>query len=411
MFNRVYVLTDYSFRERYTIKRYVSKWIPDDYVGGAVGPPVYLTKIALVEAQEDDHALEKDSDADGFSVGDDGEIFYDDPNRDDDADFSDYDDGDGDLPAHPQRGPGSPGGDGNKEKKEGSQVEYEDDPETASATALMDSEGRLNLMFADAPMYPIAVSEPTTMCISLFQQDRRWCLQRLGEDPRSVVTANFSTRSERLIACMRYQTAIGFVVLKLNGAKMRVTTFKLRKIVAASATVEFSQSCSGIVHLGPGRYVIVPYTHTPLWQPCEYALTVQYLKDQVEFEIADLLAERRVDEVLSDDDQIEDEDDDEDGDDGKGNPKGRMIPPEELQRAHIPPLRTVKKWEFAEDVEEMAISGLYDEVGDLAKYVHSLRSEVRKLQMSVSALHAAEKENKNNSSSSLLAEANNSMVE
>jgi hypothetical protein len=306
-------------------------------------------------------------------------------------------------------------GEGGEEGEGGGVKKEADDP----LSSLLDaSQGRLNLMFPDAPMYPISISEPTTLCITVHQPDRRWSVSRLGEDPRSVLLANFSTRGVRLKACMKYPLALGFVVLKLSGAKMRVTSFKLRKIVAGSDAVEFSSSCSGLVALGPGRYAVVPYVHTPLWMTHEYVLTCVHRSDQVELEVQDLLAEKRLDEVLSEDGdtaatanysannstsankannvknnagKFYDDELDELEEIVNGQPVGRQVRQDELKRWHIPSLQTVRSWEYTEDIDELAVASLFDEVGSLAKYVRSLKSEVQKLNHTLTSVAAANK--------------------
>ena len=56
-------------------------------------------------------------------------------------------------------------------------------------------------------------------------------------------------------ACMNYERAIGFVLLNLSGAKIRVTTFSPERIVDSSEYIQFSNSVSKLVHLDPGRLV------------------------------------------------------------------------------------------------------------------------------------------------------------
>ena len=71
--------------------------------------------------------------------------------------------------------------------------------------------------FSDNPMYPFSVTEPTDLCVSLFQADRRWSVSRLGESLRDLKCSEFLRRADRLAACMKYRVGIGFVILKLNG--------------------------------------------------------------------------------------------------------------------------------------------------------------------------------------------------
>jgi hypothetical protein len=53
---------------------------------------------------------------------------------------------------------------------------------------------------------------------------------------------------------MNYERAIGFVLLNLSGAKVRVTTFSPDRVVDSSEFIVFSNSVSKLVHLDPGRW-------------------------------------------------------------------------------------------------------------------------------------------------------------
>ena len=54
---------------------------------------------------------------------------------------------------------------------------------------------------------------------------------------------------------MNYERAVGFVILNLSGAKVRVTTFTPERIVDSSEFIQFSNSVSKLIHLDPGRCV------------------------------------------------------------------------------------------------------------------------------------------------------------
>lgn len=112
---------------------------------------------------------------------------------------------------------------------------------------------------------------------------------------------------------MVYPVAVGFVLLKLNGLKMRVTNFKLKKIAGASERIDYSNVASNVFELRPGRYAIVPFTHVAQDRIMEYTISCNFFEGCVEFEINDILVERPIDEVLSDED---DDDEEEEGDVG-----------------------------------------------------------------------------------------------
>ena len=139
----------------------------------------------------------------------------------------------------------------------------------------------INDSFTDNPMYPFSVTEPTSLGIALYQKDRRWNMGRLGDNPRDVLTKQFASRGERLRACLEYPTGVAFLVVKLSGLQHRLTEFKLKKIVGASENVVFSNVSNNLVYLFPGRYAIVPYTHTRLSRSMEYVLHINFLSHQV----------------------------------------------------------------------------------------------------------------------------------
>jgi hypothetical protein len=244
---------------------------------------------------------------------------------------------------------------------------------------------QINEDFTDNPMYPFSVTEPAQVCISLYQPDRRWSACRLGEDPRNVVATEFASRGERLAACMRYPQAIGFLVVRLFGLKVRVTDFKLRKVQGGSDDVDFSNLASACVKLRPGRYAAIPFTHEVLGKAQDYVLHASFNSAQVEWEVNDLIAERPKDDDISDDESGADDDDEEEEDEEDQSPEAvreREAAQEARRLAkrkarydaleHKPPqLALVPPWEYAEDSENMATISVFDEVGSFALITQS----------------------------------------
>jgi hypothetical protein len=301
VFNRIYVVTDNSILNPNTssTKRYVSKWVPGDFLAGSGGPPVY--SIVSPDAEYVNPPVENEltmmtSDVDGSQ-----------------------------LPSQlvpPVENPPYPStvvGQASESRVDEKGLPIpkphiyneQNDLNQQSVVTADTVEEVLNDNFSDNPMYPFSISDKTTVTISLFQEDRRWSVGRLGEEPRDITSTLFSSRSERLEQCMRYDTAIGFAVMKLNGEKMRVTDYKLKKIVGSCDSVNFLNVTSAAVKLGPGRYCIVPYTQEVVNRAYNYILHCGFQSSKVEFEINDILEERPVDTILSDDDDSEDEDDEE----------------------------------------------------------------------------------------------------
>jgi hypothetical protein len=231
IFNRVYTVNDLMFEKKGVCRRFVSKWLPGDFLVGSGGPPVIVTK-ELVETIEDDE--------DG---GDDNHK----TDTDDDS---------------VQRG-----------------------PKYIRTVAV-------NENFTDNPMYPFSVTEPARIAITMYQADKRWNVGRVGDDARHVVTLPFLARKERNEAVMQYSVGIGFLVVRLSGLKHRMTEFRLKKIAATSEGVLFSHSTSCFISLYPGRYAIIPFTHAAQDRAMDYALHCQFLSSQIDFEIEDPIAQR-----------------------------------------------------------------------------------------------------------------------
>jgi hypothetical protein len=167
---------------------------------------------------------------------------------------------------------------------------------------------------------------------------------------------------------MEYPNAIGFVILKLSGLKMRVTTFKKKKIAGTSYGICHSNLVTNLFRLLPGRYAIVPFTHEMLQFSTEYTLFAQYKKGSVEFEVNDLLKERPIDTVISDDEE-------EEAVEGSGMDKNGKVVAVEL--FGIPEEAPDEPWIWKEDFEEQGILSIYEQVGDLAKQMRLLRTQIK----------------------------------
>jgi hypothetical protein len=260
---------------------------------------------------------------------------------------------------------------------------------------MLDSEGvpmmMINDDFTDNPMYPFSVTEPTTLVISMFQEDRRWSVGRLGDEPRDITSSSFSTRARRLAACMRYPDAIGFAVMKLNGMKFRITEFKLKKISGGSDKIDFSNVAStAIIFPRPGRFAIVPFTSQKLTQAKDYILNCTFGDGCIEFEVNDVITERLMDQVVSDDDEEDDDDElDEEDDDELPDEQEifKALKPSKYDKVPPPKIYLRSPWEYSESTEERGIVSVYDEVGDLCKYMDTIRNEIRNIRLSMMELN------------------------
>jgi hypothetical protein len=160
----------------------------------------------------------------------------------------------------------------------------------------------MNPSFSDNPMYPFTVNEVCTVVISLYQSDKKWASERVSIDANAVPYQKWVNRHTRLISCMKYPVAIGFVIVRLFGAKMRCTEFRLKKIVGQSAGLQFLPVVGNIFNLKPGRYAIIPYTHIPLDKGMDYLLQCQYIEGQLDFELEDIIKQKMIDSTASDSD-------------------------------------------------------------------------------------------------------------
>lgn len=149
LFNRVYVINDNTMKLKEGVsKRFVSKWLPGDFIGGSGGPPVLIA--ARTPAPVD--AMKQPSTDHGRDI--------------------------------------SSSGNSDANNKE---------PVTATAQGgtFEDEPGRyayINDSFTNNPMYPFSVNEKSTLSISLFQSDKRWNESRLGEEVREVSLKTFVSR-------------------------------------------------------------------------------------------------------------------------------------------------------------------------------------------------------------------------
>jgi len=255
----------------------------------------------------------------------------------------------------------------------------------------------MNEDFTDNPMYPFSVNEPTTVCFALYQSDRRWSVGRLGDEPREILSSEFARRGQRLASCMKYaNSGIGFVIVRLFGLKHRCTEFKLRKVVACSDSLAFSNVCSCSASFLPGRYAIIPYTNKKVLEPQNYILHAHFTSRNVEFEVDDVIEQRLKDDILSDDESAAEEDELEEEDPnltpeeldaleaqreiGKMKKKFNLLP-------NKPPLPWAPQpWEYLENTEDLGVVSVFDEVGDLARYMNNLNVEINKLKHTIETL-------------------------
>jgi len=334
LFNRVYVLEDIAdLQENLVSRRFASKWVPGDYIVGSGGPP---TDPADQESEsESDESV-------AASVKKKKE-------KDKSSEKPDKSDKSGDEEESSEE----------ESEEESSEEESESD----------ESDNTPADPFTDNPMYPFTVGEPTHLSISLFQADRRWTVSRLGQANPGVVTASsFAVRGARIEACMNYERAIGFVLLNLSGAKVRVTTFTPERIVDSSEYIQFTNTVSKLIHLDPGRYCIVPFMDVPVDNKIvEYILRCSFREGTVEFEVKDLVKERPIDDMPSDDeDEAEQE--------RKVQLKKRVM------YGKCPMLVLQERWEWEEQLEELGNIAIYEQVSDLAYLLRAMKKEVRNLQ-------------------------------
>lgn len=424
IFSRIFVVNDLGFEKKFTTKRFVSKWLPGDYLVGSGGPPIVIERHELPPEEGDDQMMPE--------MGLQSQSLL-------SSSLAPSD-----LSPAPTAPPVnvSPQGKGI--------------PSSSSVPRPIRYQkvAFLSESFTDNPMYPFTVAEPARAVITMYQLDQRWNVGRLGDDPTAMPIHRFIPRQERLESVMQYPVGIAFILVRLSGMKVRLTDFKLRKIAYATKRLVFAPSNNVYVDLFPGRYAIIPYTHCILDRAMDYALHFQYVGSQLEFEIEDPIVQRLQDREASEDGideenepddndllQVTNEDNDDvsilsydrvlggDEDNGPGeedHETGPVLRPSDMrqqansQRALIPSggddtslasssqrgggggggrpavhhirmvplprLLRIHPWEYHEEVDELAMMHMYGEVGNMMKYLRSLRGEIRKLNGTIRAL-------------------------
>jgi len=148
LFNRVYVINDNTVKLKEGVsKRFVSKWLPGDFIGGSGGPPILIaarTPAPVDTMKSTDKDISSGDDADNKVKG--GQESEHKSNR---------------IPA------------------------VADEPERYAY---------INDSFTNNPMYPFSVNEKATLSITLFQSDKRWNESRLGDEVRDVLLKTFVSR-------------------------------------------------------------------------------------------------------------------------------------------------------------------------------------------------------------------------
>jgi hypothetical protein len=316
VFNRVFIIEDLSTREKMTSKRYLSKWVIGDFIGGSGGPPRDLGSQLTQGAASGMELLTAEDVANYYA----------------------------NLSSQAQE----------------SESDSDDDEDEKNTDP-----------FTDNPMYPFSLTEPTRISITLFQADRRWSTARMDGDPLSMCVSDFATRGGRSRACMEYPYAIGFVLLKLYGLKMRVTTFRPRKLIGSSIGIVHLNCTSNVFDLLPGRYAIVPFTHVILPRSIEYAVFIHFKTGILDFEVEDLLKERPVDETVSDDEL-----------DTQPAPQSAVT----KAAVALPTEAPLERWSWQEDVEELSIMTVYEQVGDLARSLKLAKNEISTMKHQIDAM-------------------------
>jgi len=169
--------------------------------------------------------------------------------------------------------------------------------------------------------------------------------------------------------------------------KVRITEFKLKKISGGSDKTDFSNVAStAIIFPRPGRFVIVPFTSQKLTQAKDYILHCTFGDGCIEFEVNDVIAERLMDQVVSDDDEDDDdfeEEVDDDDDEQDDQEVFKSLKPSRYDKVPPPKIYLRPSWMYSESTEERGIVSVYDEVGDLCKYMDSIRKEIRNIRISM----------------------------
>ena len=93
--------------------------------------------------------------------------------------------------------------------------------------------------------------------------------------------------------------------------------------------------------------------------------------------------------VVHDGDGFDEEEEDEDDESSLEGHQARVRAP--VEKAPPPRILLYKPWEYVESTEELGVAQVFSEVGDVMRYVKTLRGEVRKLNATVRALQASER--------------------
>lgn len=206
MFNRVLVVTDLKQTvSTFGTTRYLSKWVPGDFIHGSGGPPVIIKvkepepSVVVISTANEELELEIDvsssvSQQVGDTIatnpgdaGDNNTILQDESSVQagiivvDTNSVQPSDDPHLQLHGkvvHSTTDPSVVFGKLLEEAKNSdNEVVVNSD---VDEDAEDDDAPMFNESFTDNPMYPFSVSAPTTVCISLYQEDRRWSVGRLG---------------------------------------------------------------------------------------------------------------------------------------------------------------------------------------------------------------------------------------
>ena len=203
-----------------------------------------------------------------------------------------------------------------------------------------------------------------------------------------ISSASYSSLDDRINACMTYPRAIGFAVLKLSGLKVRVTTFSMKRILANSEFIQFSNSTSNLIHLPPGRYAIVPFTDIIVSnQVMDYCLVIQSKEGAVEYEINDIVKERPIDEMPSDDEGEE------------GQSSQQLIEKQQQGGGGVgkcPLLLLTERWEWEEQIEEIANIAVYEQINDLAFLLRHLKKDIKDMQKAREGVEVAKEKKRGN---------------
>jgi hypothetical protein len=411
IFNRVFMVMDLMFERKAMSRRFLSKWLPGDPLVGSAGPPVIIEKHEI-QLTEEELAAQQTMTNTNMNSNNSNINSTTHPSRPQSADSAITTTSSNQFPS-PFLAPKK------KIEKKYEKVAY------------------LNEEFVNNPMFPFTVTEPSRIVIALYQLDKRWNTSRLNEDSTRVSLRAFIPRKQRLQEVMNYPIGISFLILRLHALNLRVHEFHLNKIAYTPAHVSFNVANQHHVELFPGRYAIVPYTHSKLDRLMDYALHVQYFGHQIEWEIEDPIVQRLQDnkyqiseeleeirnqqenskvELPEDNDllhvvneetddvtilsfekvpntdfnQEDQEEEEEDEGENKGEVEDKVLASKVPQGIpSLPKMLKFQPWEYTEDIDEFSMITMYGEVGNMMKYLRNMKDEIRKLNGTIRALNAA----------------------